>query len=135
MIEVVAGIMFKGEKILIARRAPHKDHPGNWEFPGGKIRNNEDPFTALERELREEFGIETRTTKHLITVDHDYGQIAIRLIALFTEYISGEFRLKDHDQIKFVDRKQLVNFELTAADVPVANRLISYSSLSSEDIS
>lgn len=125
MIDVVAGIMIKDGKILIARRADHKDHTGKWEFPGGKVHENEDPFSALERELKEELGIETKTTKHFINVTHDYGQFKIRLMALFTEYISGDFQLKDHDRIEFVERKQLMDFELTAADMTVANKLIS----------
>ena len=99
-------------------------HPFKWEFPGGKVHENEDPFSALERELKEELGIETKSLNHFITITHDYGVMEIRLTALFTEYISGEFHLKDHDRIEFVEKNQLLDFGLTAADVPVAEELI-----------
>ncbi len=49
--QVVAAIIIKNDKVLIARRAGHKKMPGKWEFPGGKIEEGEATERALEREI------------------------------------------------------------------------------------
>ena len=123
MIKVVAGIIIKKGKVLIARRASHKSLPGKWEFPGGKIEIDETPEVALERELFEEFRIKTKTGKYITTNVHDYGTFKIKLLAYFSEYIRGEFILTDHDQIKWVVIKELKFCDLADADIPIINEL------------
>ena len=58
MIEVVAGIIYKGDKFLIAQRNLKKSQGGLWEFPGGKIEPGESKEEALKREIFEEFHAE-----------------------------------------------------------------------------
>lgn len=124
MIEVVAGIIKDGNKILIAKRSAHKSLPGKWEFPGGKIEKCELPESALERELKEEFNIVTKIGKHFKTVEYSYETFDIRLISYYAKYISGSFTLTDHDKIIWVDILTLLDFELADADVPIAKELI-----------
>jgi len=119
MIEVVAGILVKESKVLIARRAAHKSLPGKWEFPGGKIEKDETPEVALERELFEEFGIKTKTGKFISTNEHDYGTFKIKLFAYLSEYLMGDFNLTDHDKIKWVNTSQLHGYEMADADIPI----------------
>ena len=52
-IKVVGGIIIDKNKILIAQRSNQKEHPFKWEFPGGKIQENENPIEALKREIKE----------------------------------------------------------------------------------
>jgi len=59
-IHVVAAIFTKGKKVLACRRASHKNSPGLWEFPGGKVENGESSFAALEREIKEELGFQCK---------------------------------------------------------------------------
>ena len=124
MIEVVAGILRQGEKVLIARRAAHKSMPGKWEFPGGKMEPDESPEKALERELFEEFGVQTKTGKHIGTHHHDYGSFQIKLLAYASQWLSGEFLLSDHDQIAWVSIEELQFYELAEADVPIIKELL-----------
>ena len=123
MIEVVAGILRQGEKVLIARRAAHKSLPGKWEFPGGKREPNESPEKALERELFEEFGVITQTGKYIVTHLHDYGSFQIKLLAYTVEWITGEFIRKDHDEIAWVGLDELQNYDLAEADIPIIKHL------------
>src|SRR5438105_905976 len=44
-------------RVLLAQRPVGKAMAGLWEFPGGKIEDNESPEQALVRELKEELGI------------------------------------------------------------------------------
>ena len=54
---VVAGVLQKGEKIMVYRRPMDKELGGRWEFPGGKMEDGESPEQALARELKEELNI------------------------------------------------------------------------------
>ena len=58
MIEVVAGIVVRDGRILLAQRPGTKDFPFTWECPGGKVDGNESHHQALRRELDEELGLE-----------------------------------------------------------------------------
>lgn len=124
MIEVVVGVLIERGKVLIAKRASHKSMPGKWEFPGGKINTNEDPKTALERELFEEFGVKTKTGEHLVTTEHDYAEFKIKLISYLSTYIEGEYTLIDHEKIEWVRAEQLLGYDMTEADMPIVEKLI-----------
>lgn len=63
MIEVVAGIIYKDDKFLIAQRNLKKSQGGLWEFPGGKIEPGETREEALKREIYEEFRAEIKVRK------------------------------------------------------------------------
>lgn len=119
MISVVAAIIKKNDTYFLARRAPHKDHAGKWEFPGGKINEGEKPEKALERELFEEFGVLTKTGKHIITHQCDYGTFQIELMAYEVIYIGGTFQLTDHDQIAWVSLEDIEHYDLSEADVGI----------------
>ena len=111
MIQVVAGIIIRNKTVLIARRASHKAMAGKWEFPGGKIEVGETPQTALEREILEEFGVVIKAGTYIASNIHDYGDLQIELRAYHARYVNGEFELTDHDQIAWVDKKELENYE------------------------
>ena len=65
MIEVVAAIIERDGKILLAQRPTHSDQAGLWEFAGGKVEPDESQRQALVRELREELGIRRWSGAHL----------------------------------------------------------------------
>jgi 8-oxo-dGTP diphosphatase len=55
---VAVGILLKDGHVLACQRKSSSRYPLKWEFPGGKIEENESPWQALVRELREELAIE-----------------------------------------------------------------------------
>ena len=65
IIDVVAAIIERDGKILLAQRPPHADQPGLWEFAGGKIEPGESQAQALARELEEELAIVARPTRYI----------------------------------------------------------------------
>ena len=91
MVEVAAGILRKEGRILIARRAAWKSMAGKWEFPGGKIEEDETAAIALVRELKEEFNITARAGEHFTTVEYSYDTFKICLLFLFLPNMFGSF--------------------------------------------
>jgi len=123
IIIVTAAIIKKDNKFLIAKRK--EGHLANkWEFPGGKLENKETPEDCLKRELYEEFGIQTIIGKYLATSIYDYQHIKIKLMAYEVEYVSGEFRLNDHKEIKWVKKEDLSMYDFAPADIPIVKKII-----------
>lgn len=121
MIKVVASLIEKDGKVLIAKRLTGDSTVfGKWEFPGGKVELNEDELTAIEREIFEEFEIKIKAKEFLINNVCEYPTRTIDLRLYSCEYISGEFKLIDHSEIAWVDKNELMDYDLAPADIPLA---------------
>ena len=121
MIKVVAALICKDNKILIARRATGDPNVlGKWEFPGGKVEANESEEAAIEREIKEEFELTVKAKRFLINNICEYPEKKIDLRLYECEYLSGEFCLHDHFEYKWVELTKLTDFDLAPADVSLA---------------
>ncbi len=121
MINVVAALICKDNKILIARRATGDPNVlGKWEFPGGKVEANESEKAAIEREIKEEFELTVKAKRFLINNICEYPEKKIDLRLYECEYLSGEFCLHDHFEYKWVEITKLIDFDLAPADVLLA---------------
>lgn len=125
-IDVVAGVIKKDGKFLIARRAKHKHMGGFWEYAGGKVEDGESDEESLQRELREEFGISVQVKQHLLNSFFRYEKINVNLKAYLVEHLSGEFMLRDHDAICWITPDEFKNFEFAPADVPFNEYIIQH---------
>jgi 8-oxo-dGTP diphosphatase len=117
--DVVCGIIFHLDQILIARRKQGKSLAGKWEFPGGKVELTETEQQALKRELMEEFGMQVVILNKLGSNLHRYDDFTICLIAYKCEFIKATFELTDHDSYKWVVPTQLKNYDMADADIPL----------------
>lgn len=125
IIPVIAGVIERNGKILIAKRKMNGLMGGKWEFPGGKLETMETPQECLKRELFEEFGIETETGDFIHSTIHPLScQVTIELAAYKVRYISGEFQLRDHDEIKWVRPRELDGYDFPDADYAVVKKLM-----------
>ncbi len=121
MITVVAALIEKDGKYLIARRSTgSNDVLGKWEFPGGKVEKGETEVHAIEREIKEEFEMNIKAIKFLINNVCEYPTKKIDLKLYECKHISGEFNLHDHSEYKFVNKEDIINFDLCPADIPLA---------------
>ena len=123
MIDVTAAIIEKEGKYLIARRRGG-NFDGKWEFPGGKIEEDETPEECLTRELEEELEIKVKVGNLFGESVYNYGHKKIRLMGYSAKYISGEFVLNAHDRIKWVYPDELKNYDFPEADLPFVDKLI-----------
>lgn len=111
---VVAGALIADGLLLLAQRSRPPELAGLWELPGGKVETGESPASALERELREELGVETAVGEQLS------GEIAVGnglvLRAYRVELIAGTPVALDHSNIRWVDAGGLAEMDLVDAD-------------------
>ena len=124
-VEVVAAIIRRAEKILITRRRDHVHLGGLWEFPGGKVEDGESLHSALQREVREELGIDVRVEDEFFTVEHEYPTKSVRLHFFNCTILQGEPQRLDVADLQWVDIATLPNFEFPPADMELIRKLVS----------
>ncbi len=125
MITVVAALIVKNNKVLIAKRSTGDPNVfGKWEFPGGKVKENESEEHAIEREIKEEFEMNIKAIRFLNNNICEYPSKTIDLRLYECEYISGDFHLHDHSEYKFVNKKDIIKYDLCPADIPLAEYVI-----------
>ena len=121
MITVVAALIEKDNKYLIARRSTGSSEVlGKWEFPGGKVEEKETEEQAIEREIKEEFELTIKAQKYLTNNICEYPTKTVDLKLYSCKYISGEFKLHDHYEYKWVKKEELLNYDLCPADIELA---------------
>ncbi len=90
-IDVAVCIMMKANgDVLLAQRPAGKPYAGYWEFPGGKVEAGEDVFCALQREMREELGVEIIDATPWCGVEHVYPHAHVRLHFYISRDWQGE---------------------------------------------
>ena len=120
-IVVVAALIKKDDKILIAKRATGDENVlGKWELPGGKVEINESEEHAIEREILEEFELKKKKKKYVKNNICKYPKKTVDLRLYECEYLGGQFRLHDHSEYKWIERSEILNYDLAPADIPLA---------------
>jgi 8-oxo-dGTP diphosphatase len=121
--KVTAAILIKNGQILIAQRKANDRLAKKWEFPGGKIKDNETPEQCLQRELKEEFEIDVSVGEYLGSNIYHYDHISIELLAYRTHWEDGTINLRDHDDYKWVSVNDLADYDFAPADIPFVEKL------------
>lgn len=116
MKEVVGAVIVKDGKILAAQRPEDKSLGGYWEFPGGKVEENEDFKVALRRELEEEMSCKIEVHDYIIrsVYNYDFGDIA--LTTFICTLKENEPILNEHQAIKWLSIEELDSVEWAPAD-------------------
>jgi 8-oxo-dGTP diphosphatase len=122
-IKVTCAIIVKDQKILTVQRSESMNLPLKWEFPGGKIEQNETDEECIVREIKEELNIEIKLLKRLKCSFYEYPNMAIELIPFLAQYIKGEITLKEHKQYRFLSKDLLDCLDWAAADLPILKEL------------
>lgn len=119
MIEVTAAILEDENRIMIARRKAGKHLAGYWEFPGGKIEQNETPEQCLIREIKEEFLVDIEVKEFVGESIFNYPEKDVKLLGYCCAIINGELLPQDHDKIEWVTFQEITNFKMAPADIPL----------------
>lgn len=106
---------------LITRRGPGQTGAGEWEFPGGKMEPGETQTQSLVREILEELSIELEEAKLQFLAEHieHYSQKSVHIFLWKMQVPeSPNIVLTEHDQYKWLNKKEILSFPLSLGDRP-----------------
>ena len=114
-LNVVAALIVHDGRIFATQRG-YGDWKGWWEFPGGKVEQNETPKDALVREIREELATEIRVERYVTTIEWDYPAFHLSMRCYLCSVISGSLTLLEHEAAAWLDREHLHSVQWLPAD-------------------
>ncbi len=124
LIDVTCAVIIRDGFILITQRGAGMDRAGKWEFPGGKVKNDESPEDCIRREIKEELSIDVAVTGWLNPVEFSYPDIRIRLIPCLAEITDGTIKLIEHSKYEWVKTVDMSSYDWSPADVAVVKQLM-----------
>ena len=122
--EVVAALIWDGDKFLICQRPAHKARGLLWEFVGGKVEPGETREAALIRECREELDITLSVGEVFMEVDHVYPDITIRLILFHASIAQGQPQKLEHNDIQWILPSQIPDYDFCPADTDILKKIM-----------
>jgi mutator protein MutT len=111
-VPVVASVIHREDRVLVAKRPKHKRHGGLWEFPGGKMLEGESILDAVSRELLEELGVATVSVGDIVFASQDEEF----LIQFVEAQIDGEPESIEHSEIRWVMPTELEKLSMAPTD-------------------
>ena len=121
--EVVAALIWDGDRFLICQRPAHKAGGLLWEFVGGKVEPGETKEQALIRECREELAVTLSVGEVFMEVDHEYPDLNVHL-TLFNAAISeGTPQMLEHNDIRWITTGEISQYEFCPADETILKEL------------
>ena len=121
-IHVVAAVIWDEDRVFATQRG-HGNYKDWWEFPGGKVEDNETPEEALRREIREELKVEIAVEEYLMTVEYDYPEFHLVMQCFRCSIIEGEPVLLEHEAAKWLPVNNLRQVQWLPADLEVLEHI------------
>ncbi|MCD6376423.1 MAG: 8-oxo-dGTP diphosphatase MutT [Caldisericaceae bacterium] len=122
---VAAVIVNQHNRILITQRPPDSHLSGYWEFPGGKIDEDERPEQALKREIKEELNVEVEILRLLWQQDFEYPQKKIQISFYHCRLLSDEGQIKPLEvaDFRWIFVAEFPQFNFPPADAAFIKKL------------
>lgn len=122
IVTVVAALIRKDGKFLIGRRSTGK-YQGFWEFPGGKVKNNEEFEVALKREIHEELEITIKIERFVFKIEYTYPDFVLSMYCYLATTLAEKFALNDHSELSWFDPISKMEIDWLPADIKVIEML------------
>jgi len=123
MIDVVAAVIKKNNLYFIAQRNRNKHFAYHWEFPGGKVDNQETFENALKREIKEELSINIRVFNHIASEKHKDEKIDVNVHYFLCEPLNENIILSEHEDMKWLHKNDLTQFKMPPGDSKIIKYL------------
>lgn len=123
MTEVVAALIWDGNKFMACQRPAHKARGLQWEFVGGKVEPGETKEQALIRECREELGVTVSVGEVFLDVVHEYPDLTVHLTLFHAVITQGTPQKLEHHDIRWITVEEMDQYEFCPADEEILNRL------------
>ncbi len=126
LLVVAVALVDRDNRILVAQRPEGKQLAGYWEFPGGKVDEGERPEISLIRELNEELGITVSEDclAPLTFASHAYEDFHLLMPLYICRKWQGMVQGRENQQLKWVRARDLRDYKLPPADIPLISPLI-----------
>lgn len=116
VVEVVAALIWRGDRFLACQRPPEKARGLMWEFVGGKVESGESGPQALLRECREELGVTLAVGDAFMDVTHAYPDLTVHLTLYNAEIAEGEPQKIEHHDMRFITIDEIDELDFCPAD-------------------
>ena len=123
MTDVVAALIWEGDRFLACQRPANKARALLWEFVGGKVEAGETLEEALIRECREELAITVAPKDVFMEVIHEYPDLTVRLTLFNASISEGTPRALEHHDIRWITVSQIDELEFCPADEEILKKL------------
>ena len=123
MTDVVAALIWRGERFLICQRPAHKKRGLLWEFVGGKTEVGETREAALVRECMEELGVTVAFGDVFMEVDHVYPDLTVHLSLYLASIASGTLKLLEHQAAIWITPDEIDEYEFCPADEEILKKI------------
>ena len=120
---VSAGIILKGDRILICQRHRTDPYGLQWEFPGGKVLEGEALEDSLKRELAEELSIEVDVGDEVFRLRHRYPDRYVEVVFFSVSTFRGKIQNQVFESIVWAPRSQLLSYTFLEADQGLVQRI------------
>lgn len=120
---IIEALNENGEPIIFATQRGYGDLKGGWEFPGGKIEEGETPQEALKREIMEELETEIIVGELIDTIEYDYPTFHLLMDCFWSEIVSGDLVLKEHEAAKWLTKEELDSVDWLPADITLIDKI------------
>lgn len=124
MVQVVAALIWQGDKFMICQRPLSKTRALEWEFVGGKAEKGETLEEALIRECHEEIGATVKVGEIFMELDHVYPDITIHLTLFNCEIAEGTVQKLEHNDIRFITPDEIPQYNFCPADKEILEKII-----------
>ena len=123
MTEVVAALIWNGNRFLACQRPAHKTRGLLWEFAGGKVESGESREDALIRECREELGVAVAVKDIFMEVIHEYPDLTVKLTLFNASIIDGHPKKIEHHDIRWLTIDEIDQYDFCPADDEILLKL------------
>ena len=123
MTEVVAALIWQGERFLACQRPAHKARGLLWEFVGGKVEPGETKEEALVRECREELAVTLEVGDVFMDVTHQYPDLTVHLTLFNARIAQGTPQKLEHNDLRWITPREIDSLPFCPADEIILERL------------
>ncbi len=121
--EVVAALIWDGDRFMACQRPPHKARGLLWEFVGGKVEPGETKEQALIRECREELDVSLSVGDVFMDVTHEYPDLTVHLTLFNAKIASGVPKKLEHNDIRWITTAEISTLDFCPADEIILTKL------------
>lgn len=125
VVHVAVGVIIDQDNLILLAKRPNNLHQGGkWEFPGGKVENDETTSEALIRELKEEVDLDVTSSTSMMQIRHDYDDKSVLLDIHKVQDFCGKAIGLEGQEVRWVNKNDLSRYDFPEANKAIVDKLL-----------